>query len=99
MTLAQAPRGDSLEELLGPDSGHLSVSKKTAYESGIPPARERLGRSDETSEALEQLELALVESTRAEANLGLLLRGLKHLASGASAAQQANAQLTKELDA
>jgi hypothetical protein len=99
MTLAHAPRGDSLEELLGPDSANLSVSKKTAYESGIPPARERLARSDETGEALEQLERVLVESTRAEANLGLLLRGLKHLAAGAGAAQQANTQLTKELDA
>lgn len=47
---------------------------------------------------MEQLELALVESTRAEANLNLLLRGLKHLAAGASAAQEANAILMQELE-
>ena len=81
-----------------PDSGNLRVSLKTAYESGIPPARERLARSTDSDAALEQLELVLVESTRAEANLGLLMRGLKHLAAGAGAAQEANAILVQELE-
>jgi regulator of replication initiation timing len=74
------------------------VSLKTAYESGIPPARERLARSTDSDAALDQLELVLVESTRAEANLGLLMRGLKHLAAGAGAAQEANAILVQELE-
>jgi hypothetical protein len=97
MTLAHAPEAASNDER-SPDSGNLRVSLKTAYESGIPPARERLARSTDSDAALEQLELVLVESTRAEANLGLLLRGLKHLAAGASAAQEANAILVQELE-
>jgi hypothetical protein len=75
------------------------VSLQTAHESGIPPARERLIRATDSDAALEQLELVLVESTRAEANLGLLLRGLRHLTTGASAAQEANAVLMQELEA
>jgi hypothetical protein len=75
------------------------VSPHVTYESGIPPARERLTRSSSSEAALDQLEAALVESTRAEANLGLLVRGLKHLAAGASAAQEANSVLVQELEA
>jgi hypothetical protein len=99
MTLAQANGGKSSEEDASPDSGNLRVSLQTAYESGIPPARDRLSRSTDSDAALEQLELVLVESTRAEANLGLLLRGLRHLTTGASAAQEANAVLMQELEA
>lgn len=98
MTLAHVPDGAQPAEESGPDSGNLRVSLNTAYESGIPPARERLARGGDSDAALEQLELVLVESTRAEANLGLLLRGLKHLAAGASAAQEANAVLMQELE-
>jgi hypothetical protein len=98
MTLAHVPDGGSSSEEAGPDSGNLRVSLTTAYESGIPPARDRLARATQSDAALEQLELVLVESTRAEANLGLLLRGLKHLAAGASAAQEANAILMQELE-
>ena len=97
MTLARSPHGNPQEEA-GPDSGDLRVSLKTAHESGIPPARDRLARSADTEQAIEQLEMVLVESTRAEANLGLLLRGLKHLASGADAAREANALLLHELE-
>jgi hypothetical protein len=99
MTQAHAPHGSDSTEERSPDSGDLRVSLKTAFESGIPPARERLVRGGHADAALEQLELVLVESTRAEANLGLLLRGLKHLAAGASAAQEANAVLVQELEA
>jgi hypothetical protein len=99
MTLAHAPDGKPSEEDAGPDSGNLRVSLQTAYESGFPPARERLSRSTDSDAALEQLEMVLVESTRAEANLGLLLRGLRHLTTGASAAQEANAVLMQELEA
>lgn len=99
MTLADAPHGFArAEHHASPDSSNLRVSHNTAFESGIPPARERLARNAHTEEALEQLELVLVESTRAEANLSLLLRGLKRLADGATAAQEANALLLQELE-
>jgi hypothetical protein len=98
MTLAHANDGKPSEEDASPDSGNLRVSLQTAHESGIPPARDRLSRSTDSDAALEQLELVLVESTRAEANLGLLLRGLRHLTTGASAAQEANAMLMQELE-
>lgn len=99
MTLAHAPEGAPSNDELSPDSGNLRVSLKTTHESGIPPARDRLTRAGDSSAALEQLELVLVESARAEANLGLLIRGLKHLTTGAAAAQEANAILMQELDA
>ncbi len=98
MTLAHAPEGDDSNDEPSPDSRNLRVSLKTAYESGIPPARDRLARSADSYAALDQLELVLVESTRAEANLGLLIRGLKHLAAGAGAAQEANSILVQELE-
>jgi len=99
MTLAHAPEGPDSNDEPSPDSDNLRVSLKTAYESGIPPARERLARTSESNAAIEQLELVLVESTRAEANLGLLMRGLKHLSAGAAVAQEANAVLMQELEA
>ncbi len=99
MTLAHSPDGADLHEDRSPDSGNLRVSANTTYESGIPPARERLAKRTGSDAALDQLELVLVESTRAEANLGLLLRGLKHLSAGASAAQEANSVLMQELEA
>src|SRR6185503_6532876 len=98
MTLAHATESAEHTEERTPDSANLRVSLNTAYESGIPPARERLSRSADSDAAIDQLELVLVESTRAEANLGLLLRGLKHLAAGASAAQEANSVLVQELE-
>ncbi len=99
MTLPHAPEGTDSNDEPSPDSGNLRVSPRTALESGIPPARDRLTRGSDSNAAIEQLELVLVESTRAEANLGLLLRGLKHLSAGASAAQEANAVLMQELEA
>ncbi len=100
MTLAHLPpQGADSNDEPSPDSGNLRVSRNTAHESGIPPARERLARGTDSSAALDQLELVLVESTRAEANLGLLIRGLKHLGAGAAAAQEANSILMQELDA
>ena len=79
-----------------PDSSPLRVSSNTQFESGIPPARVREELALEGG--VERLELALANVTRTEANLGLLLRGLKHLAAGASAARDANTELTHELD-
>jgi hypothetical protein len=97
--MTQADFSDSARLEAGPDSRDLRVGLGTPHESGIPPVRERLVRRTEAGAAVEQLELVLVESTRAEANLGLFIRGLKHLAAGASAAQEANAVLVQELEA
>ncbi len=79
-----------------PESSPLRVSLNTQFESGIPPARLREELTLEGG--VERLELALASVTRTEANLGLLLRGLKHLAAGATAARDANVELTLELD-
>lgn len=79
-----------------PDSSPLRVSLNTQFESGIPPARLREGVSLEAG--AEHLERALSDVTRTEANLGLLLRGLKHLAVAATAAREANTDLSRELD-
>jgi hypothetical protein len=87
--------GSTLER--APDSSPLRVSLNTQFESGIPPARLREVVSLERG--VERLDLALAGVTRSEANLGLLIRGLKHLAAGAIAAREANTELTHELDA
>jgi hypothetical protein len=72
----------------------------TPLESGVPPARARFGSEPSYLEAGDDhLEHALAESTRAEANLNALLRGLNHLAAGTRAARDANAALSRELDA
>ncbi|HTA88064.1 MAG TPA: hypothetical protein VK745_00760 [Polyangiaceae bacterium] len=88
------PAGSQLERV--PDSSSLRVSTNTQYESGIPPARVREELSLQASE--ERVELALAGVSRTEANLGQLIRGLKHLAAGAGAAQAANLELMHELD-
>lgn len=88
------PAGSQLERV--PDSSPLRVSTNTQYESGIPPARIREELSLRASE--ERVELALAGVSRTEANLGQLIRGLKHLATGAAAAQAANLELVHELD-
>ena len=88
------PLDDKLERV--PDSNALRVSNNTQFESGIPPARLREELSLEASE--DRLELALAGVSRTEANLGQLIRGLKHLAAGAAAAREANLELVHELD-
>ena len=98
------PLGDTLER--APDSAPLSVSLNTKFESGIPPARLRAESEAITASEPEltldngvaRMELALVGVTRTEANLGLLIRGLKHLSAGALAAREANTELMHELD-
>jgi hypothetical protein len=68
-------------------------------ESGIPPARTRHpAERTLVDESDDHVQLALAESTRTEANLGSLLRGLQHLAAGASAARDANLALFHELE-
>jgi hypothetical protein len=48
-------------------------------------------------QADDHVQLAMAESTHAEANLGLLVRGLQHLLAGAGAARDAHASLSREL--
>jgi hypothetical protein len=68
-------------------------------ESGIPPARtEHAAERTLIDDCDERVQLALADSTRTEANLGLLLRGLRQLASGTSAARDANLALYHELE-
>jgi len=89
-----------------PDSSPLRVSRNTHLESGIPPARRRepsdalsaLDRGLTLEDGAERMEAALANVARTEANLGLLVRGLKHLALGAQAARAANVDLMDELD-
>ena len=90
-----------------PDSSPLRVNPNTHLESGIPPARMREERTPRLAPeheltldtGLERLELALAGVTRSEVSLALLSRGLKHLASSAALAREANTELIHELDA
>ena len=89
-----------------PDSSPLRVSNNTLLESGIPPARLReesgttrvLDHELTLDLGVERMESALSNVVRTEANLALLVRGLKHLAAGAQAAREANTELILELD-
>jgi hypothetical protein len=97
-----SPLSDTLEQ--APDSSPLRVSLNTTLESGIPPARPGIDWEPEQltltlADGVERLDFALAGVTRTQANLGLLMRGLKHLAAGAASARDANAELLHELDA
>jgi hypothetical protein len=81
------------------DSSRWLVAQQRLRESGIPPVHERLWASPTLAARADQhMEAALAECTRAEANLGSLLRGLSHLTAGATAAREANVTLLTELD-
>lgn len=68
-------------------------------ESGIPPAESRYSHERIVVDRIEgNLETALAESARTEANLNLLLRALEQIVSGASAARESNSMLSRELD-
>ena len=94
---------DSVEESSSPSR----VSQNTPLESAIPPARQR----EQTKGAptfdlalmldggVQRMEAALGDVGRTEANLALLVRGMKHLATSAQAALDANGELMHELDA
>ncbi|HKO48610.1 MAG TPA: hypothetical protein VJV79_12850 [Polyangiaceae bacterium] len=89
-----------------PSSSPLRVNANTQLESGIPPARQRhdsdsaalFGAELTLEDGVQRMEAALANVVRTEANLGLLMRGLKHLAAGAEAARTANSELMNELD-
>jgi len=93
LTFDPFPSGAAVEP--APDSTALRVRTDLTHESGIPPARLNF---DSPASSEERLELALAGVSRTEANLGQLLRGLKHLAAGAAAAREANLELVHELD-
>lgn len=86
------------------DSSPLRVNPHTQLESGIPPARAHRQSSStadldlDLAEGVQRMEVALTNAVRTEANLGLLTRGLKHLAASAEAARSANIELMHELD-
>ena len=82
-----------------PDSSALRVSRDTKHESGIPPAREGRTRDRLSAEAEQRLNHTLSEIARTEANLQSLVRGLKHLTLGASAALESTGPLASEIDA
>ena len=98
------PLSQTLEQV--PDSSPLRVSLNTQFESGIPPARLREDREITTThdrelrldDGMARMESVLSNVTRTEANLGHLIRGLKHLAAGALSAREANTELIHELD-
>jgi len=91
---------DSVEP--APDSSPLRVSLNTTLQSGIPPARHRRDASGvfelDLEGGVQRMDVALGNVVRTEANLGLLMRGLKHLAAGAESARTANIELMHELD-
>ena len=90
----------------GAASSPLKVGPNTQLESGIPAA----GQSEKSEGAplcdlaptleagVQRIEAALGDALRAEANLGMLMRGMKHLATSAQAALAANGELMHELD-
>lgn len=90
----------------GADSSPLRVSHDTRLESGVPPApqyrqsgdRSLTGVDLDLEDGVQRMEAALANAVRTEANLGLLTRGLKHLAASAEAARAANTELMHELD-
>jgi len=91
---------DSVEP--APDSSPLRVTFDTTLQSGIPPARYRHDASGvfelDLEGGVQSMEAALSNAVRTEANLGLLMRGLKHVAASAEAARAANTELMHELD-
>lgn len=88
------PLSSTLERV--PDSSPIQVSLDTQYESGIPPAR--LRREPNLEAGVERLETALAEVGRTEANLGLLVRGLRQLSQSALSAREAHTEVLHELD-
>src|SRR5829696_7507530 len=90
--------GDGAEDP-SPDSSELRVSRNTKLESGIPPAREGRTRDKRSAEVEQRLERTLTDISRTEANLNSLVRGLKHLTAGATAALESAGPLASEIDA
>lgn len=79
-----------------PPSDGQPADSKVPLESGVPPARgaapNLLARGEAHAAA------ALSACTRAEANLGALLRNVQHLAATISSAREAKADVVQELE-
>ena len=99
---AQVPGAPST----GGEPDALSPDRDTLVENAIPAIRASLPPppSAALSEPLtlasgeDRLNHALEQVTQTEVNLGVLLRGLKQFAQGASAARTANSELMQELE-
>ena len=81
-----------------PDSTELRVSPNVKHESGIPPAREGRTRDKASAEVDQRLEQTISGIARTEANLQALVRGLRHLTAGATAALESTGPLVSEID-
>jgi hypothetical protein len=89
-----------------PESRPFHLSLNTQFESGIPPAGQRhgsgsaalFGRELSLEDGIQRMNAALGDAVRTEVNIGLLMRGLKHLTAGAEAARTANTKLLLQLD-
>lgn len=95
------PPSDGLAPLN--DETPQAVHSHARFESGFAPAQkvedpEVSIRGFELAVGMDRMDSALTGVTRTEANLRLLQRGLVQLASGASAAHEANHELMQELD-
>lgn len=75
------------------------IGTRTPHESGIPPGGRYSDEQSFASEADAHVQLAIGESTRTEANLNLMLRGLQQLVSGVTNANETNLSLLRQLDA
>jgi hypothetical protein len=82
-----------------PDPFGLEPGSSSPRESGFAPRRSFMEERSFAAEADERVQLAIAESAHAEANLNLLLRGLKNLAAGAASVSEANLELSRQLDA
>jgi hypothetical protein len=93
---APAPRTEDLSGVRG--------IQYEPRESGVAPARARDDSGFELSgesvpPPADEIEFALVEGARTEANLNQLVRGLARLSAGAQAARDSSAMLLQELGA
>jgi hypothetical protein len=94
-----AEQGQDEPNAKSSESSRWLLAQQRLRESGIPPAHERIWATPTiAAQADDHIESALAECTRAEANLGSLIRGLSHLTAGANAAREANTTLLNELD-
>jgi len=96
-----AERGPSSDETSGGerDSEWPRPTADVTRKSGIPLAPEWHSRERTfAGEGDVHAQLALAESTRTEANLNQLVKGLSRISAGAQAALEANAALTRELE-
>jgi hypothetical protein len=76
-----------------------ATDARAPHESGIPPGGRYSDGHSYAAEADERVQFAIGESTRTEANLGFMLRGLQQLLNGVANASETNLSLVRQLDA